>query len=156
MGFFAELIKPFRTPDVGLAVLQLRVKRLPRGKSCVIEVRNDQSFTELDLAIRRALGYSGWDHCSAFFSGVPWESRCVAEAYPDNRGPGQFKPVSTLPLLTETGCGYVYDFGNNRLHTITLLDLLPVDPEKEYPSIVKKRRKSRSKDEKQRLTKTKN
>ena len=115
-------------------VLRLLVKRSSGRKACLIEIRNDQSFTELDMAIRRTLDYDTWDHCSAFFEGAPWESRRLVEVYPDNSGPGQLKPISILTLIPGVKLGYVYDFGDNLLHSISVEDVLPVDLDKQYPS----------------------
>ena len=86
------------------------------------------------MAIRRTLNYDTWDHCSAFFEGAPWESRCLIEVYPDNSGSGQLKPISMLPLIRGVKLGYVYDFGDNLQHSISVEDVLPVDLDQQYPS----------------------
>jgi len=111
------------------------IVRLSTGQStCVIEIRNDQTFTDLDLAIRRTLGHNTWDHCSAFFEGVPWKSRRLIEVYPDKSGPGQLQPIGNLPLVPGVELGYVYDFGDDWQHFISVEEVLPIDPGKEYPS----------------------
>ena len=117
-------------------VLRFLVKRSSGRKACVVEIRNDQSFTDLDFAIRRAFDYDGWDHCSAFFEGVPWRSRCLTKVYPDYSAPGQRKPLSILPFAPGIKLGYVYDFGDDLQHVISVEDVLPIDPQKEYPAAV--------------------
>src|SRR5947199_7626082 len=54
-------------PKLDPCVFVLRVRRSHGGKTCLVEARSDQTFAELDLTIRRSLGYDTWDHCSGFF-----------------------------------------------------------------------------------------
>ncbi len=133
MNPLARIFRLFHQTNVEPCVVRLLVKRRSGRKACVIEIRNDQSFTDLDLAIRNALGYSGWDHCSAFFKGVPWESKCLVEVYPDNSARGQLRPISSIPLAPGMELGYTYDFGDDRQHFIIVEDLLPIDSTIDYP-----------------------
>ena len=116
-----------RRKNVELSAIKLIVRRQSGRKSCAIEVRNDQSITELDLAIRSGLNYDTWDHCSAFFETKPWSSKCLVEIYPDGSAPGQLKPISSLPLMKGAILSYVYDFGDNIAHSVTVEEIRPVE-----------------------------
>ena len=133
MNPLARIFRIFHQATVEPCVVRLLVRPRSGGKACVIEIRNDQSFTDLDLAIRNALGYSGWDHCSAFFKGVPWENKCLVEIYSDNSARGQLRPISSIPLAPGMELGYTYDFGDNRQYFIVVEDLLPIDSTINYP-----------------------
>lgn len=133
MMAFARSSARLKKTDATPCVLRLLVKRSSGKKACVIEIRNDQSFTELDAAIRNSLGYDTWDHCSAFFEGVPWKSQSLVEVYPDGSAPGQEKQISSLPISPGVQLGYVYDFGDDLQHSILVEEILPIDSTKQYP-----------------------
>ena len=124
-----------RPKNVELSAITFIVRRGSGRKSCAIEVRNDQSITDLDLAIRSGLSYDTWDHCSAFFAGKPWRSKCLVEIYPDGSAPGQLKPISSLPLMVGTILSYVYDFGDNLEHSATVEQIRPVEKLTHYPVV---------------------
>jgi hypothetical protein len=133
-----------RPKNVELLAIRLLVKRASGRKGCTVEVRNDQSITDLDLAIRRGLNYDTWDHCSAFFAGKPWRSKCLAEIYPDKSGPGQLNPISSLRLIEGVVLFYVYDFGGNLEHSVSVEEVLPVESIKQYPVVTSLSKGSRS------------
>jgi hypothetical protein len=141
-----------RQKNVELCAVRLLVRRASGRKACVVEVRSDQSISVLDLAIRRGLNYDTWDHCSAFFAGEPWRSKCLAEMYPDNSAPGQLNPVSSLPLMEGGHLSYVYDFGDNLEHSVVVEQLLPVENIKEYPVVTSLSKASRHSKKLQRKT----
>ena len=134
MGFLSRLF-PLFSQEVELVAcaLLLHVKRPYGKKTAVIEIMNTQTFAELDRTIRQIMDYDGWDHCSAFFQGTPWESNCIAEVYPDNSGPGQNKKIGSLFLEPGQSLGYVYDLGDNISHIISVKGFSPPDPQKLYP-----------------------
>jgi hypothetical protein len=93
-----------------------------RGKSSRrIIVTTEMTFGDLDLAIRKAFGYDMWDHCAAFFDGPAWRGKCLAEAYPDNRGPNQLnKALPALKRAKSQQLTYLYDYGANRELTVVI------------------------------------
>jgi hypothetical protein len=133
-----------RTKNVELSAIRIIVRRESGRKSCAIEVRNDQSITELDLAIRSGLNYDTWDHCSAFFERKPWSSKCLVEIYPDGSAPGQLKPISSLPLMKGAILSYVYDFGDNIAHSVTVEEIRPVESLTLYPVVTSLNKSYRS------------
>lgn len=133
MMTFARSNTRLKKTAVAPCVLRLLVKRSSGKKACVVEIRNDQTFTELDAAIRNSLGYDTWDHCSGFFEGVPWKSQSLVEVYPDGSGPGQELQISALPISTGMELGYVYDFGDDLQHSILVEEIFPIDATKQYP-----------------------
>jgi hypothetical protein len=115
MGLIARLLGAKDHPKLDPCVFVLRVQRTNGRKTCLVEARSDQTFAELDLTIRRSLGYDTWDHCSGFFEGDPWESTLLCEVYPDGSGPGEKLPLEMLSHKKIAECGWVYDFGDNPL-----------------------------------------
>lgn len=138
MNILSKLLCRTKTEHSEPTVLRFYIERLDGRKSCSIEIRTDQSFTDLDLAIRNSLGYDTWDHCSAFFTGVPWISPSIVEIYPDNSAQGQLQPISSFSFAHNTALGYVYDFGEDIQHYILVEQLLHIDESKLYPCVISK------------------
>ena len=133
-----------RPKNIELLAIRIIVRRASGKKGCAIEVRNDQSITDLDLAIRLGFNYDTWDHCSAFFAGKPWRSKCLVEIYPDRSAPGQLNPISSLPLIEGTILSYVYDFGDNLEHSVSVEEIRPVENLTQYPVVTSLSKGSRS------------
>jgi hypothetical protein len=152
MGLIARLLGAKDHPKLDPCVFVLRVQRTNGGKTCLVEARSDQTFAELDLTIRRSLGYDTWDHCSGFFEGDPWESTLICEVYPDGSGPGEKLPLEMLYHKKIAECGWVYDFGDNLCHTVTIEDIVTIDLAKQYPRAeLPQKRQSASRSKKSRV-----
>ena len=98
----------------------ITVKGPGRSKSATVEAASDQTLAQLDKLIRREMDYDTWDHCSAFFTGKPWRSETVAEIHPDGGGENEDLLVGELGLMPGEKLNYVYDFGDNLEHVLTI------------------------------------
>ena len=111
--------------------LKLR-KRLWRR----IEVKGDQTLGDFDRIIREAFKYYMWDHLSEFFRGTVWRSEGLGEIHPGGGGCGDGKRIDGLGLSGGDKMEYVYDFGDDVQHVITLEKVVEVDEAAKYPRIV--------------------
>ena len=127
MDLLHRLMNRFKTkPDLPPCIYRLRIKRVEGRKTCRVEIRSDQTIGDLDTAIRKSMRYDAWDHCSAFFAGTPWKSRALAEVYPDGSSPSQNLTVAHLGFTHDgpQSHTYLYDFGDNIAHSISVLEML--------------------------------
>ena len=111
--------------------LKLR-KRLWRR----IEVKGSQTLGELDRIIREAFKYDMWDHLSEFFRGRVWRSEGLGEINPFEGGSGNRRRIDRLGLSEGDKMEYVYDFGDDVQHIITLEKVMEADETAKYPRIV--------------------
>ena len=98
----------------------IKVKGPGRSKSATVETEGHQTLAQLDRLIRRQMGYDSFDHCSAFFSGKPWRSETIAEIHPDGGGENEDLRLEELDLMPGEKLHYVYDFGDNLEHVLTI------------------------------------
>jgi hypothetical protein len=98
------------------------VKRT-RGKAKRIAVKGGATLADFDGEIRKAFGYDTWDHCSGFWEKEAYRSRTIGEIYPDGSGMNEDLPIEAIGLVPGTTMTYVYDFGDDLRHVVTLEDI---------------------------------
>ena len=102
-----------------------------------IEIRGDQTLADLDRIIRIAFNHDLWDHLGEFYSGKTWYRSGYGEINPDGEGEGAKIPVASIGLQEGDRIGYVYDFGSEIHHYVTLESISKnADPAARYPLIV--------------------
>ncbi|MCL0034476.1 hypothetical protein M1N22_02095 [Dehalococcoidia bacterium] len=108
-----------------------------RGLWRRIEIKGNQRLADLDWLIRDAFNHDTFDHLSEFFK-ERWPRGGFGEIDPDGGGSGAKKRIEQLSLSEGDKIGYVYDFGDEILHNVTLEKI--VQPEKgvEYPRVIAK------------------
>jgi len=84
-----------------------------------IEIKGDQTLADFDHIIRIAFDHDTWDHLSEFFMGE-WSRGGFGEIDPDGGGSGAEMRIEQLGLSEGDKLGYVYDFGDEIQHIITL------------------------------------
>lgn len=102
-----------------------------------IEIKGDQTLADFDRIIRDAFGHDTFDHLSEFFR-ERWPHGGFGEITPEGGGDGAKKRINQLGLSEGDKLGYVYDFGDETRHIVTLENI--VEPEKgaKYPRVVSK------------------
>ena len=100
-----------------------------------IEIKGDQTLADFDHVIRNAFNHDTFDHLSEFFR-ERWSQGGFGEINPDGEGSGAKKRIEQLGLSEGDKVGYVYDFGDEIQHTVTLEKI--GEPEKgiEYPRVI--------------------
>jgi len=106
-----------------------------RGLWRSIEVKGSQTMRDLDKMIREAFNHE-WDHLSEFYLGKIWRSRGLGEINPFGGGSGAKKRVDSLKLSKGDTLEYVYDFGADIQHILTLEGVYGAEEGVEYPRIV--------------------
>ena len=101
-----------------------------------IEIRGDQTLGDLDRAIREAFKHELWDHLSMFYRGRVWRSEGLGEINPFEVGGGAKKRIDGLGLLEGDKMEYVYDFGDDIQHIVTLERIMELDENSDYPRVV--------------------
>ncbi len=106
-----------------------------------IEIRSEQTLGNFDNIIREAFNHDKWDHLSEFFM-----ERCskggFGEIYPDGGGSGAKKQIERLGLSEGDKLGYVYDFGDEIHHVLTLEKIMEPEEGVKYPRIISKNKPS--------------
>ena len=105
-----------------------------------IEIESNQTLGDLDETIREAFGHDLWDHLSEFFPGRVWRSEGYGSIVPGGGGEGAEKRVSQLALAEGGKMEYVYDFGDDIQHIITLEKIVEAEEGIRYPRITAKNR----------------
>jgi len=102
-----------------------------------IEITSDQTLGDFDHIIRDAFIHDSYDHLSEFFRGQ-WPHGGLGEIYPLGGGSSAKKRIDQLSLSEGDKLGYIYDFGDEIPHVVTLEKI--VEPEKgtEYPRVISK------------------
>jgi len=110
-----------------------------------IEILGSQTLEDLDLILRSAFSHD-WDHLSGFWKlkrkGGTRQYRKVSlgTIYPSFVGAGEESAndvqIATLALAVKDRLLYVYDFGDWIEHIIELKEVVPQQPDVEYPRIV--------------------
>lgn len=100
-----------------------------------IEIKSNQTLGDFDQIIRIAFDHDD-DHLSEFFSGRVWRSEGYGEITPWGGGEGAMIRIDQLLLSVGDKIEYVYDFGTEIQHIITLEKI--VEPEKgiKYPRMI--------------------
>ena len=101
-----------------------------------IDVKGSQTLGDLDRIIREAFEHYLWDHLSEFFRGKVWQSEGFGEIYPGEAGSGTEKRIDSLGLSEGDKLEYVYDFGDDIQHIITLEKIMEVEETVKYPRVV--------------------
>ncbi|MBC2702435.1 MAG: plasmid pRiA4b ORF-3 family protein [ANME-2 cluster archaeon] len=101
-----------------------------------IEIMGNQTLGDFDYIMREAFKHDIWDHLSEFFSGRAWKSKGYGEIDPDGGGSGSKKLIYQLALSEGDKLEYVYDFGDDIQHVITLESIAEPENEVEYPRII--------------------
>ena len=91
-----------------------------------IEIKGDQTLGDFDHIIRDAFNHDSYDHLSEFFRGQ-WPQRGLGEIYPVGGGSSAKKQIDQLSLSEGDKLGYIYDFGDEIQHMVTLEKI--VEPE---------------------------
>ena len=104
-----------------------------------IEIRGDQTLGAFDGAIREAFKHDTLDHLSEFFPKGTWRDG-FGEIYPSGSGNGARVKVEDLGLREGEEQGYVYDFGNEVRHIITLEKISEPEDGVDYPRLIAKNR----------------
>ena len=101
-----------------------------------IDVKGSQTLGDLDRAIREAFKHYLCDHLSQFFRGKVWQSEGLGEIYPGGVGDGAEKRIDSLGLSERDKLEYVYDFGDDIQHIITLEKIMEGVETVKYPRVV--------------------
>jgi hypothetical protein len=105
-----------------------------------IEIKGNQTLGNFDRIIRKAFKHDLGDHMSEFFPGRAWKSKGFGEIDPDGGGSGAKKQIYRLRLSEGDTIEYVYDFGDDIQHIITLEKVAEPEKDIKYPLIVSKNR----------------
>ena len=101
-----------------------------------IEIKGDQTLGDLDRIIREAFKHDAWDHLSMFFRGRVWRSEGLGEINPFEEGGGEKLRIDGLGLSEGDKMEYVYDFGDDIQHIVTLERIVELDETSDYPCVV--------------------
>lgn len=103
-----------------------------------IEIRDDQTLSDFDYILRDVFHHNHDDHLSQFFRGKPWSSEGFGEVTPYGECKGSNKHISSLGLSIGDTMTYVYDFGDDIRHKVTLEKV--TEPKKGivYPRVIAK------------------
>ena len=101
-----------------------------------IDVKGSQTLGDLDRVIREAFKHFLCDHLSEFFRGRVWHSEGLGEIHPGGVGDGAEKRIDSLALSEGDKLEYVYDFGDDIQHIITLEKIVEVEETVKYPHVV--------------------
>lgn len=107
-----------------------------------IEIRGDQTLGEFDGIMREAFAHDTVDHLSEFYLGTDreWRSRGLGTIYPFGGGEGEEISVGDIGLSASDRLTYVYDFGDDIQHILTLEEIGEPEEGTEYPRVVAQNR----------------
>ncbi len=100
-----------------------------------IEIMGNQTLGDFDQIIRSAFGHDTFDHLSEFFLGRAGRSEGLGEINPFGEGSGSRVRVEQLGLFEGDIIEYVYDFGDDIQHVITLEKIVKPAEGVQYPRI---------------------
>ena len=103
-----------------------------------IQIKGNQTLGDFDHVMREAFNHDTGDHLSEFFSGRVWYSEGFGEIEPGRRGSGARKQIDQLCLTEGNRMEYVYDFGDDIQHVITLEKIVEPEKKTDYPYIASK------------------
>jgi len=101
-----------------------------------IEIEGAQTLGDLDRTIREAFKHDLWDHLSEFFWGRVWKSKGLGEIYPGGGGSGAKKRIDSLGLSEGDRMEYVYDFGDDIQHIVTLEKVIEAEEVTKHTRII--------------------
>lgn len=110
-----------------------------RGYWRRLEIRGDQTLGDLDGAIREAFGHDTFDHLSEFFPRGTWREG-FGEIYPGGGGSGARVKIDELGLSEGGELRYIYDFGDEVRHILTLETIRGASDDVKYPRVVSRSR----------------
>ena len=107
-----------------------------------IEIRGDQTLGEFDEIMREAFNHDPVDHLSEFYLGTDreWRSRGLGSHNPFEEGEGDDILIGDLGLAAGDRLTYVYDFGDDIQHILTLEEITEPEEGVGYPRIVARNR----------------
>ncbi|MEA2053682.1 MAG: hypothetical protein U9O96_00970 [Candidatus Thermoplasmatota archaeon] len=100
-----------------------------------IEIRGSQMLKDFDQIIRETFKHDTMDHLGEFFR-EQWPHGGFGEIDPFGGGNGARKRIEQLGLTEGDKLGYIYDFGDNIQHIVTLEKVTEPESGVEYPRIV--------------------
>jgi hypothetical protein len=106
-----------------------------KGLMRLIEIKGSQTLCDFDGILRKAFNHDTEDHLSAFCNGCVWQSESLGDIDPDGNGKNANKPVEELGLQKGDKIEYVYDFGDDIQHLITLENITEPAEDVKYPRI---------------------
>lgn len=115
---------------------------------CRIEIKGSQTLCDFDRVIRNAFNHDKEDHLSVFYNGRVWQSECLGDIDPDGNGKNADKAVEKIGLVKGDKIEYVYDFGDDIQHLITLETITEPVEDVKYPRITSYNRSKQSNSEK--------
>lgn len=107
-----------------------------------IEIRGDQTLGEFDGIMREAFAHDTFDHLSEFYLGTEreWRSRGLGTIYPFGGGEGDDILIGDIGLSAGDRLTYIYDFGDDIQHILTLEEIGEPEEDTEYPRVVAQNR----------------
>nr|HMQ29247.1 plasmid pRiA4b ORF-3 family protein [Chloroflexaceae bacterium] len=108
-----------------------------KGFSRDIEIADDQNLEDLHLAIQQALGWDD-DHLYSFFMGRRPYDRAneVGSPWSDSARRTYQVSVGSLGLKAKQKFLYLFDYGDEHLFTLEVLQINPQAPRGNYPKVV--------------------
>ena len=107
-----------------------------------IEIRGDQTLSDLDVILRDAFQHDPYDHLGGFWKRIPrgdtkrFREVDLGTVNPFEEGGGAEIRIGSLDLKVGDQLKYVYDFGDWLEHYLSLEETSTVEKEAEYPRIV--------------------
>jgi len=101
-----------------------------------IEIKGTQTLGDLDRIIREAFKHDAYDHLSEFYRGRVWRSEGLGEINPFEGGGGAKRRIDGLGLSKGDKMEYVYDFGDDIQHIVSLERIEELDETGDYPRVV--------------------
>ena len=108
-----------------------------KGLWCRIKIKGDQTLGDFDHIIRDAFNHDSYDHLSEFFRGQ-WPQGGLGEIYPLGGESSAETRIDLLSLTEGDKLGYIYDFGDEIQHVVTLEKIVEPEEGTEYPHLIAK------------------
>ena len=114
--------------------------RFRKGLWRRIEIKGNQTLADFDHIVREAFAHDQGDHLSEFYR--KRKGRRHSEGFgiiePGGGGVGAMVQIWQLGLRESDELEYVYDFGDNIQHIITLEKIKEIEKKVTYPRIIAK------------------
>lgn len=111
----------------------------------VIEIKAEQTFADLDAAIRDAFGHDRYDHLGGFWKLIPrgkskkrFREIEIGTINPFEQSTAAKLYIGAMDLKSGDLMKYVYDFGDWIEHEVKLEEIIMADVGKPYPMLVAK------------------
>ncbi|WP_145410685.1 plasmid pRiA4b ORF-3 family protein [Paenibacillus xylanexedens] len=105
-----------------------------------IEIRENQTFGELDRLLRESFGYED-DHLSAFYSGNAFSLTEYGLIEPGGQGKGAKKKIKEMKLQQGSKLEYIYDMGESHISLVELLNIGEEQSGIVYPRVIEKNKR---------------